>query len=83
MTHEQFIAYFFDFYGKSGLYPQTLPSLTIEQVKAGIVMRGTNFEGDSFDRESIRDMILVATNRLGGVFEIGLGSAALSRIESA
>lgn len=70
MNKQEFIEYFLSFYGEGGLYPETLPGLTIEQIKLGMDMRGDNFDGDSMDREAIRDMILVATNRLGGAFEI-------------
>ena len=75
MKNSFFIKYFFDFYGPKGLYPETLPNLTAKQVELGIALRGKQFKGDSFDRESIRDMILVVNNRLGGVFEINIGKS--------
>lgn len=71
MSHNEFIVYFLQFYGPAGLYPETLKSLTLEQIWLGIAMRGGQFEGDSFDREAIRDMILVSQNKLGGASRIG------------
>lgn len=68
MDTKAFIKYFFEFYGPKGLYP--IKGLTKRHVELGIELRGKNFEGDSIDREAIRDIVLVATNQLGGAFEI-------------
>lgn len=70
MKHKSFIDYFWSFYGPNGLYP--IEGLTVKQIKLGIELRGANFTGDTLDREAIRDIILVATNRLAGAFEIGV-----------
>jgi hypothetical protein len=68
MTRDQkaFIEYFTEFYGPKGFYP--IEGWTPEQVLLGISLRGRNFEGDSIDREAIRDIILVAQNKMGGAF---------------
>lgn len=66
MKHREFIEYVFQFYGPNGLYP--IKGITVRLVRLGIAMRGSNFEGDSIDREAIRDLILVATNQVGGAF---------------
>jgi hypothetical protein len=52
---EKFFKYFEDFYSSKGLYP--IPSYTKKDVLEGIKKIGKDFEGDSFDRERIRDMI--------------------------
>ncbi len=62
-----FIEYFISFYGPVGLYPFPF-RLTKRDIKLGIKLRGSNFEGDSIDREAIRDIILTAHNHLGGAF---------------
>jgi hypothetical protein len=56
METKQFIEYFREFYGRCGLYP--IPFLNDEDIIEGIKKRGTDFEGDSIDRELIRDMIM-------------------------
>jgi hypothetical protein len=70
MTRKQkeFIKYFESFYGPNGLYP--IEGLTQEQVLLGIALRGKLFEGDSIDREAIRDIILVSQNKIGGAFQL-------------
>jgi hypothetical protein len=70
MTRKQkeFIKYFESFYGPKGLYP--IEGLTQEQVLLGIALRGKHFEGDSIDREAIRDIILVSQNKIGGAFQL-------------
>jgi hypothetical protein len=52
----KFIEYFRTFYGASGLYP--IKRLKDEDIIKGIRARGRNFDGDSIDRETIRDMII-------------------------
>lgn len=59
----EFLEYFRTFYGPKGLYHPTIPNYTDTQVLAGIACRGTQFRGDSFDRECIRDMILILNNK--------------------
>jgi hypothetical protein len=60
-----FIGYFRKFYGKDGFYPFDF-NFTDKDIVLGIELRGKQFEGDSFDREAIRDIMLVANNRVGG-----------------
>lgn len=59
---KQFKAYFWKFYGKKGLYPKTLPNLTSSEFNnaLGIRLKNKNiaFDGDTFDRELVRDIIL-------------------------
>lgn len=57
MSELEFIEYFLSFYGTHGLYPQSIPNLSTNLIKAGMFARGKAFAGDSFDREFIRDMI--------------------------
>lgn len=66
MEQKEFIKYFREFYGPNGLYPFDF-NFTDQDVARGIKLRGKQFAGDSFDREAIRDIILVANNRAGGV----------------
>lgn len=70
MNIQDFIKYFREFYDRNGLYPIGF-EFTDSQVEACIKVRGQNFKADSMDREAIRDMLLVANNRLGGAFSIG------------
>jgi len=53
-----FINYFYDFYGKDGLYSDTINNLELGEIYAGVAYRKDKFEGDSVDRELIRDYIL-------------------------
>lgn len=59
---EEFIKYFMSFYGPRGVYPDVLPGLEKHEIVRGIEMRmrGGDFDGDSIDREVIRDFILEA-----------------------
>lgn len=68
MNPKEFVEYFTKFYGPGGLYP--LEGWTDRMVELAIEMRGDNFEGDSIDREAIRDMILCCLNRKGGFLEL-------------
>jgi len=54
--NKEFILYFRGFYGSSGLYP--IKNLIDEDIIKGIKARKKDFDGDSIDRETIRDMIL-------------------------
>lgn len=67
---DAFIDYFFEFYGEQGLYPFQGFKLTRTMVEHGIKLRGANFEGDTLDREAIRDIILTANNQLAGAFDV-------------
>jgi len=51
-----FIEYFRCFYGEYGHYP--IPNLSNVDIIKGVAARGKEFEADSIDRETIRDMIL-------------------------
>lgn len=62
--HLEFLEYFAQFYGPEGIYPETIPGYKDSEVIFGIVSRGVNFEGDTFDREYIRDAILHARGQL-------------------
>lgn len=65
MTPKEFEDYFISFYHpKSGMYP--MQGWTVEQLRLAIAIRGEHFEGDSFDREAIRDILMVANNQLAG-----------------
>ena len=59
-SSKELIKYFLEFYGPKGLYKNTIPKVTKEEIKMGILFRGNKFEGDSADREIIRDLILKA-----------------------
>jgi len=63
----EFIKYFREFYDVNGLYPLGF-TFTDRQIELCVELRGSNFEGDSIDREAIRDILLVANNMLGGAF---------------
>lgn len=54
--YKEFVEYFRNFYGAYGLYP--IKKLIDEDIIKGIKARKKNFDGDSIDRETIRDMIL-------------------------
>ncbi len=71
MNQRDFVKYFKEFYGPGGLYAFDFKFKDDDVVRC-IRVRGKQFEGDSFDREAIRDMLLVANNRAGGVAGGGL-----------
>ena len=55
---KEFHSYMFSFYGKGGLYDE---DFTADEILAGTVQyiqSGREFEGDSVDREAIRDIVL-------------------------
>lgn len=57
----EFIDYFIDFY--SHCWTDTFSVMpSREKILAGIILRGKYFEGDSLDREWIRDCILTSKN---------------------
>jgi hypothetical protein len=62
MNNQEFIQYFRSFYDPNHpecLYPKMINAgWTDEDVENCIKVRGKQFEGDSFDRESIRDMLI-------------------------
>ncbi len=66
MKQKEFVQYFKKFYGPGGIYAFDFAFNDADVIRC-IKVRGKQFEGDSFDREAIRDMILVANNRAGGV----------------
>ena len=63
---DEFYKYVRSFYGQQGLYPM---GATLRDIKAvtGIYLarEATNFEGDSIDREYVRDILI---NDLGYVW---------------
>lgn len=71
MSPKEFIDYFDSFYGPNGIYPIGF-KYTTKQIRLCIELRGEQFDGDSFDREAIRDILLVVNNKLGGVASVGL-----------
>lgn len=67
MKHESFVEYVLKFYGPGGLYPETLPGVSkaeILKAVADLALTGHSFaEGDTFDREAVRDHILRVVTR--------------------
>lgn len=68
MTHPQmitnFVNYVFDFYGKGGIYDF---GATRKEIREALTIRlntraDTPFEGDSVDREMVRDILLDMKN---------------------
>lgn len=64
---KEFKKYFWSFYGKTGLYPNTLQGLTSLEFHNALDTRLANkaleFDGDTFDREIVRDIILAARGK--------------------
>ena len=62
-----FTQYMLDFYGPNGLYPEgfnaTQISLATQLYKCRLP-EGTEFYGDSIDRERVRDIILAARDEV-------------------
>ena len=62
MTMEEFKDYFTSFYGPQGLYPKTFEhGFTDQQFELSYQLRlasGNYAGGDSFDRESVRDIMI-------------------------
>ena len=59
---EKFLSYCWEFYGPEGIYGHFFDhNLTLDELKQALKVRKIfpNFEGDSIDRELIRDVILV------------------------
>ena len=55
----QFYQYVYSFYGKDGLYPMGVTLHDIEDATMQhIDSVGTKFEGDSTDREAVRDILI-------------------------
>jgi hypothetical protein len=55
----QFYQYVRSFYGKGGLYPMGVTLRDIEDATMQYIDSvGTAFEGDSHDREAVRDILL-------------------------
>jgi len=71
MSYKEFKKYFWSFYGKKGLYSQTLENLTtIEFIKAydaRLANKAIEFCGDTFDREIVRDIILASRGKLTAI----------------
>lgn len=64
MTDEQFIDYCMSFYGPDGLYDRNFNTteirLALDLLKCRLASEGSEFVGDTIDREFIRDIILDA-----------------------
>lgn len=64
MNMNEFAKYCFDFYGDKGIYPIGATMETITKAIAKLIEMRANdpeaipFEGDSVDRECVRDIIL-------------------------
>ena len=61
-----FTQYMLDFYGPNGVYPEGFTSTQISLATQLYKIRlpeGTEFYGDSIDRERVRDIILVLAAR--------------------
>lgn len=50
LSEQEFLQYFRDFYGPKGMYPNSIPEYTDQQVIAGIACRGGNFEDYKVNR---------------------------------
>lgn len=59
ITQEVFYSYVLAFYGKGGIYDMdaTLDEV-MEATEKYIKLPDTKFEGDSFDREAVRDIMI-------------------------
>jgi hypothetical protein len=68
MTQQSFINYVLDFYGPDGLYPEGFNELQIAIAlglyKGRLASMGRKFEGDTVDREAVRDIILNARKQV-------------------
>lgn len=65
-AEKSFKKYFWSFYGKTGLYPETLTNLTALEFWNAMDMRlkgKLEFDGDSIDRELVRDIILASRGK--------------------
>lgn len=54
----QFNEYVLSFYGKGGIYDYGFTNEEVETAKNQYIAAGEPFEGDSFDREKVRDIVL-------------------------
>ena len=58
---QEFYTYVRSFYGQRGLYPM---GATLRDIKAAtdvyLAREATDFEGDSMDRENVRDILIAA-----------------------
>lgn len=61
---KEFVNYVFEFYGPNGIYADFFKGTAVTKAeirKATKIRQGTGqFEGDSFDREAVRDIMLAA-----------------------
>jgi len=60
---KEFVDYVFGFYGPKGIYTDFFKTpVTKAEIKAATKIRQATgqFEGDSFDREAVRDIMLAA-----------------------
>lgn len=63
---KKFKEYFIDFYdNENGIYPETLPNLKQYEIDNAIEIKvkSGNFDGDTIDREAVRDIILINRQR--------------------
>jgi hypothetical protein len=62
LNQDQFIAYCLDFYGESGIYPLGFTrgqlALATELYQLKLKQGREQFEGDTVDRENVRDLLL-------------------------
>lgn len=69
---DRFVDYVLDFYGQRGIYEDFFsPVVTKEEVEAAVKIRKANddppFEGDSFDRELVRDIMFARRGVVDGL----------------
>lgn len=63
MEIKEFVEYVYGFYGPKGMYSNFFKTnVTKKEIKAATLLRikSGQFEGDTFDREAVRDIILAA-----------------------
>lgn len=53
-----FNQYMLDFYGKDGVYDYGFTEAEVEKAKQQYIESGAEFQGDSLDREKVRDIVL-------------------------
>lgn len=70
---DEFVKYFNDFYGTSGIYKKANMGKDITKAQLDIALKARNkrrkfpFDGDSMDRETLRD-ILISMKQLNDVY---------------
>ena len=60
----EFNDYVFSFYGKGGIYDYDFTLEEIETAKNQYIESGADFQGDSLDREKVRDIVIENRQKL-------------------